>query len=46
MCVAERPLTPRTPDLEVCGSSLARHVVFLDKEPYSTLSLFMWMYKI
>ena len=45
VCVAERPLTPQTPDLEVCGSSVARRVVFLDKEPYYTLSLFMWMYK-
>ena len=32
--------TPRTPDLEVRASSLARRVVFLDKELYSTLSLF------
>ena len=38
-CVAER-LTPRTLDLEVRGSSLARRVVSLDKELYSTLSLF------
>ena len=38
-CVAEW-LTPRTPDLEVRGSSLARHVVSLEKELYSTLSLF------
>ena len=45
VCVAEGPLTPQTPDLEVCGSSVARQVVFLDKEPYYTLSLFMWMYK-
>ena len=29
-CVAEQ-LTPRTPDLEVRGSSLARRVVSLDK---------------
>ena len=38
-CVAEW-LTPRTPDLEVWGSSLACLVVSLDKELYSTLSLF------
>ena len=37
-CVAEL-LTPRTLDLEVRGSSLARRVVSLDKELYSTLSL-------
>ena len=36
--MAER-LTPRTRDLEVRGSSLARRVVSLDKELYSTLSL-------
>ena len=33
-------LTPRTLDLEVRDSSLARRVVSLDKELYSTLSLF------
>ena len=38
-------LTPRTPDLEVRGSSLARRVVSLDKELYSTLSLFTQVYK-
>ena len=38
-CVADW-LTSQTPDLEVQGSSLARHVVSLDKELYSTLSLF------
>ena len=43
-CVAEW-LTPRTPDLEVRGSSLARRVVSLDKELYSTLSLFTQEYK-
>ena len=43
-CVAEW-LTPRTPDLEVRGSSLAHHVVSLDKELYSTLSLFNQVYK-
>ena len=38
-CVAEW-LTPQTPDLEVRGSSLARRVVSLDEELYSTSSLF------
>ena len=39
-------LTPRTPDLEVRGSSLAcRVVISLDKELYSTLSLFTQLYK-
>ena len=38
-CMAER-LTPRTPDLEARGSNLARRVVSLDKELYSTMSLF------
>ena len=33
-------LTRVTPDLEVRGSSLARRVIALDKEIYSTLSLF------
>ena len=33
-------LTPRTLDLEVRGSSLACRAVSLDKEVYSTLSLF------
>ena len=42
--MAER-LTPRTLDLEVQGSSLARHVVSVDKELYSTLSLFTQVYK-
>ena len=37
-CEAER-LVPRTPNLEVQGSSLARRVVSLEKELYSTLSL-------
>ena len=36
--MAER-LTPRTPDLEDRGSSLARRVVSLDKELYSANSL-------
>ena len=36
--MAER-LTPRTPDLETL------RVVSLDKEPYSTLSLFTQVYK-
>ena len=43
-CVAER-LTPRTLDLEVRGSILAHRVVSLDKELYSTLSLFTQVYK-
>ena len=43
-CVAER-LTPRTLDLEVRGSSLARRVVSLGKELHSTLSLFTHVYK-
>ena len=38
-------LTPRTPGLEVRGSSLARRVVSLDKEVYSTSSLFTQVYK-
>ena len=42
--MAER-LTPRTPDLEVQGSSFARRVVSLDKELYCTLSLFTQVYK-
>ena len=43
-CVAER-LTTRTLDLEVRGSSLARRAVSLDKELYSTLFLFIQVYK-
>ena len=43
-CVGER-LTPRTLDLEVWGSSLARRVVSLDKELYYTLSLLTQLYK-
>ena len=43
-CVAEW-LTPRTPDLQVRGSSPAHHVVSLDREIYSTLSLFIQVYK-
>ena len=42
--MAER-LKPRTLDLEVRGSSLARRVVSLDKELYSTFSLFTQVYK-
>ena len=38
-------LTPRTLDLEVQGSSVARRVVSLDKELYSTLALFAQVYK-
>ena len=43
-CVAER-LTTRTLNLEVRGSSLIRHVVSLDKELYTTLSLLTQVYK-
>ena len=42
--MAER-LTPRTLDLEVRGSNLARRVVSSDKELYSTLSLFKQVHK-
>ena len=42
--VAKR-LTPRTPDLEVHGSSLARRIVSLVQELYSALSLFTQVYK-
>ena len=38
-CVAEL-LTPRTLDLEIRGSGLARRVVSLDEELYSILSFF------
>ena len=38
-------LTTRTYDLEVQGLSLPRRVVSLDKELYSTLSLFTQVYK-
>ena len=38
-------LTPPLPDLEVQGSSLARSIFSLDKELYSTLSLFTQVYK-
>ena len=43
--MAER-LTPRTLDLEVRGSSLARRVVSLYKELYSTFSLFNQVYQM
>ena len=43
-CVSEW-LTPRTPDVEVRGSSVARRVVSSDKELYSTWSLFTQVYK-
>ena len=33
-------LIPQTLDLDGCGSSLASHFLSLDKELYSTLSLF------
>ena len=39
-CMTGR-LTPWTSDLELRGSSLTRRVVFLDKELYSTLCLFI-----
>ena len=42
--VAKR-LTPRTPDLEVHDSSLARRIVSLVQELYSALSLFTQVYK-
>ena len=42
--VAER-LTPRTADLQIWSSSLARRVVSLDKELYSTLPRFTQVYK-
>ena len=42
--MAER-LTPRTPDLDVRGSSLSRRDVSLDKELCSTLSLSTQVYK-
>ena len=38
-------LTPQTQDLEVWGLSLARRIVSLDRELYSTLSLFTQVYK-
>ena len=39
-------LTPQTQDLEVWGSSLARRIVSLDRELYSTLSLFTQGFKV
>ena len=39
-------LTPRTLDLEVRGSSLARQVVSLYEELYSTFSLFTQVYQM
>ena len=45
VCVAERS-TPRTPDLEALGVGLAHRVVSLDKELYSTLSLFTKVYNV
>ena len=44
VCVAEW-WTPQTLDLEVWGSNLAHCIVSLDKELYSTLSLFTQVYK-
>ena len=43
-CVAEW-LTPRTPDLDIQGSSLPLCIVSLDKELYSILSLFTQVYQ-
>ena len=43
-CVAEW-LTPQTPDLGVRGSSITHHIVSLDKELYSSLSVFIQVYK-
>ena len=40
-----RAANTQTLDLEVRGSSLARRVVSLDKELYSTMSLFTQVYK-
>ena len=44
VCVTERS-TPRTPDLEFRGSSLACLSFSLDKKLYSILSLFTQVYK-
>ena len=44
VCVAEQ-LTPRTLDMEVRGSSPACCIVSLERELYSTLSLFTQVYK-
>ena len=44
VCVAEQ-LTPRTLVMEVRGSSPACYIVSLEKELYSTLSLFTQVYK-
>ena len=45
-CVAAELLTPQTlVDLEVWGVSLACHIVSLDKELHSTLSLFTQVYE-
>ena len=43
--MAER-LTPRTPDPDVRGLSLARCLVSLDKDVYSILTLFSQVYKM
>ena len=40
-----RHVWPRTPDLEVQGSSLTHCIVSLEKELYSTLSLFTQVYQ-
>ena len=43
--IVAKGLTRGTLDLEVRGSSLARRIVSLDKELYSTLFLFSSLYK-
>ena len=43
--VCGEQLMPRTLDLDVWGSSLARRIVSLDKELYSTLFLLIQVYK-
>ena len=43
--VLAEQITPRNPDLAVWGSSLTCRIVSLDKELYSTLSLFIHVYK-
>lgn len=43
-CVTEQ-VTPQTPDLKVCGSSVPHRIVFLDEELHSTLSFFNQVFK-
>ena len=43
--VLAKQITPRNLDLAVWGSSFASHIASLDKELYSTLSLFIKVYK-